>query len=294
MIIDLSQLPEPEVIENLDFETIYQELLGDFREAMAGEWTAEVESDPVLKLLQLAAYRELLLRARINDAARAVMLAYASGADLDQIGAGFNVQRLLIRPAQPEAVPPGGAVRERQVAAQSHPARVRAAIRRRTAERLYSPCAGRGWKGGGCLCDQSGALRSADQRARGGRQRAGTGSGVAGSAPGAERGGRASCRGSGNGALGRHRSLSGQGAALPVSRSRGRADPCRRRGFAARLHFRPAPPGPRHPAFGPVRHPACRRRAARRLQEPAADVVLDETQAAYCTGYAITLGGVDE
>ncbi|MDX4034643.1 hypothetical protein, partial [Pseudomonas aeruginosa] len=24
------------------------------------------------------------------------------------------------------------------------------------------------------------------------------------------------------------------------------------------------------------------------------DVVLDETQAAYCTGYAITLGGVDE
>lgn len=53
MIIDLSQLPEPEVIENLDFETIYQELLGDFREAMAGEWTAEVESDPVLKLLQL-------------------------------------------------------------------------------------------------------------------------------------------------------------------------------------------------------------------------------------------------
>nr|5CES_A Chain A, PA0618 [Pseudomonas aeruginosa PAO1]5CES_B Chain B, PA0618 [Pseudomonas aeruginosa PAO1] len=30
------------------------------------------------------------------------------------------------------------------------------------------------------------------------------------------------------------------------------------------------------------------------LQEPAADVVLDETQAAYCTGYAITLGGVDE
>ena len=74
--------------------------MGDFREAMAGEWTAEVESDPVLKLLQLAAYRELL-RARINDAARAVMLAYASGADLDQIGAGFNVQRLLIRPAQP-------------------------------------------------------------------------------------------------------------------------------------------------------------------------------------------------
>ena len=264
MIIDLSQLPEPEVIENLDFETIYQELLGDFREAMAGEWTAEVESDPVLKLLQLAAYRELLLRARINDAARAVMLAYASGADLDQIGAGFNVQRLLIRPAQPAAVPPVEAQYESDKSLRN---RIQLAFEQLSVagpRNAYSPCAGRGWKGGGCLCDQSGALRSADQRARGGRQRAGTGSGVAGSAPGAERGGRASCRGSGNGALGRNRSLSGQGAALPVSRSRGRTDPCRRRGFAARLHFRPAPPGPRHPAFGPVRHPACRRRAARR------------------------------
>ena len=42
-IIDLSQL-RARGYRNLDFETIYQELLGDFREAMAGEWTAEVES----------------------------------------------------------------------------------------------------------------------------------------------------------------------------------------------------------------------------------------------------------
>nr|WP_176605248.1 MULTISPECIES: baseplate J/gp47 family protein [Pseudomonas aeruginosa group] len=99
-------MPEPEVIESLDFEAIYQELLGDFRAAMAGEWTAELESDPVLKLLQLAAYRELLLRARINDAARAVMLAYASGADLDQLAAGYNVHRLVVQKADPDAVPP--------------------------------------------------------------------------------------------------------------------------------------------------------------------------------------------
>ena len=146
MIIDLSQLPEPEVIENLDFETIYQELLGDFREAMAGEWTAEVESDPVLKLLQLAAYRELLLRARINDAARAVMLAYASGADLDQIGAGFNVQRLLIRPAQPAAVPPVEAQYESDKSLRN---RIQLAFEQLSVagpRNAYSPCAGRGWK----------------------------------------------------------------------------------------------------------------------------------------------------
>ena len=30
------------------------------------------------------------------------------------------------------------------------------------------------------------------------------------------------------------------------------------------------------------------------LAQPAADVVLDKTQAAYCTGYRITVGGSDE
>ena len=30
------------------------------------------------------------------------------------------------------------------------------------------------------------------------------------------------------------------------------------------------------------------------LAQPAADVVLDKTQAAYCTGYSITVGGSDE
>lgn len=105
-VIDLSQLPPPEVVESLDFENLYQELLAAFRAAMGEGWNAELESDPVLKLLELAAYRELLLRARINDAARAVMLAYATGSDLDQLAAGYNVARLVIQPADPTAVPP--------------------------------------------------------------------------------------------------------------------------------------------------------------------------------------------
>lgn len=111
-VIDLSQLPPPEVVESLDFESLYQELLAAFRAAMGEGWNAELESDPVLKLLELAAYRELLLRARINDAARAVMLAYATGSDLDQLAAGYNVARLVIQPADPTAVPPLEAVLE--------------------------------------------------------------------------------------------------------------------------------------------------------------------------------------
>ncbi|MDF3932311.1 baseplate assembly protein [Pseudomonas citronellolis] len=111
-LIDLSQLPAPNVVETLDYESLYDELLADFRSAMGEGWSAALESDPVLKLLELAAYREMLLRARINDAARAVMLGYATQGDLDQLAAGYNVQRLVIQSADPTAVPPTAAVLE--------------------------------------------------------------------------------------------------------------------------------------------------------------------------------------
>ena len=105
-MIDLSQLPAPEVVEPLDFESIYQDLLATFRALMGDGWTAPLESDPVVKLLELCAYREVQLRARINDAARSVLLAYAVGADLEQLAANVNVSRLLVSPGDPEASPP--------------------------------------------------------------------------------------------------------------------------------------------------------------------------------------------
>lgn len=110
--IDLSTLPAPPLIEPLDYETIYQQQLADFRRAMGEGWTAPLESDPIVKLLEVVAYRELLLRARVNDAARGVMLAYAVDGDLDQIGAGYNVARLLIDPGDSQAVPPRAPVYE--------------------------------------------------------------------------------------------------------------------------------------------------------------------------------------
>lgn len=104
--IDLSQLPVPAVIEALDFEEIYQDLQAYFQGAMGAGWTAMLESDPAVKLLEVFAYREMMLRARINDAARAVMLAYAIKSDLDQLGANANVQRLLIDAGDTQAIPP--------------------------------------------------------------------------------------------------------------------------------------------------------------------------------------------
>ncbi len=92
-LIDMSLLPPPQAIETLDYETLRAAMVDDFRERYP-QWTAELESDPVLKLIEAFAYRELLLRSRINHAVRSVMLAYATGADLDHIGGLFNVARL--------------------------------------------------------------------------------------------------------------------------------------------------------------------------------------------------------
>jgi len=103
-VIDLSRLPPPAVIEALDFETIYAANLAWFSAAIAdtgGTFDATVESDPVVILLQAVSYRELVLRQRVNDAARAVMVAYAQGPDLDALGALLGVARSVITPADP-------------------------------------------------------------------------------------------------------------------------------------------------------------------------------------------------
>lgn len=114
-VVNLSQLPAPNVVETLSFETILADILADFYDRMnsTGQpFTALLESDPAYKLAECAAYRELLVRQRINESAKAVMLAYATGANLDQLGANVNVGRLTITTADDTTVPPTPAVME--------------------------------------------------------------------------------------------------------------------------------------------------------------------------------------
>lgn len=116
--IDLSQLPDPSVVEAIDYEQILAE-----RKAYAVSlWPADeqaaiaallaLESEPLTKLLQENAYRETLWRQRVNEAALATLLAKARESDLEQIAAGVNVQRLTIIAANPTASPPQAAVME--------------------------------------------------------------------------------------------------------------------------------------------------------------------------------------
>lgn len=116
--IDLSQLPAPDVVEALDYETLLAERKATLISLYPAEQQAAItrtlalESEPLVKLLQENAYRELILRQRINEAAKANMVAWATGDDLDQLGANNGVTRLTLRAADNSTLPPTAAVME--------------------------------------------------------------------------------------------------------------------------------------------------------------------------------------
>ncbi|MGI4812153.1 MAG: baseplate assembly protein [Janthinobacterium lividum] len=106
--IDLSRLPAPDVIETIDFETLLEQrkarLVELYPEADQDAVSAalRMESEPMSILLQENAYREMVLRQRVNDAARSVMLAYATRKDLEHLAALFDIERLTLSPADHE------------------------------------------------------------------------------------------------------------------------------------------------------------------------------------------------
>ena len=103
-VIDLSQLPAPSAVETIEFEGIVQGIKTDFLErwesrragnpALPAYDTIDLESDPVAILIQAVAFREMLLRARFNDGLKQMLIAFATGSNLDHLGAYLAVQRL--------------------------------------------------------------------------------------------------------------------------------------------------------------------------------------------------------
>jgi phage-related baseplate assembly protein len=92
--IDFSSIPAPIIIEELDYEAILEEMIADLQ-ARDPSYTEILESDPGVKILEVAAARELTLRQRVNDALRATLLRFAIGADMDNLAAFYGVTRLL-------------------------------------------------------------------------------------------------------------------------------------------------------------------------------------------------------
>lgn len=90
----LRDIPYPSIIEELDYEKIlsaYEELFKSYFK----ENITLLESDPIKAVLEALAYREMILRARINEAIKATFLHYAQGSDLDNVVASsYLIKRL--------------------------------------------------------------------------------------------------------------------------------------------------------------------------------------------------------
>lgn len=91
--LDLTNLPPPEIVQSATYQEVYQGVLQVFA-AFAPDYELFLHSDPAVKVIQAFAYREYLLRGRINEVAKSNLLAYANGADLDQLAAFYGVTRL--------------------------------------------------------------------------------------------------------------------------------------------------------------------------------------------------------
>lgn len=111
-IIDMSKLPVPDAISVPDAELMLADFIAKLQQ-LDPVYNALLESDPAYKQGEAVTWRSILFRQSMNDAIRAVLLASSAGADLDNIGANFNVERLLIHARDDNATPPVPAMYEK-------------------------------------------------------------------------------------------------------------------------------------------------------------------------------------
>lgn len=108
-MIDLSRLPLPDVLEKIDHTELLALFVSRFVEAWEEErvrdpslpayTVAMLETDPARIALRTLAGLRMLDRQRVNDAVKALIASMARGADLDNVVARQNIQRLVVVPA---------------------------------------------------------------------------------------------------------------------------------------------------------------------------------------------------
>lgn len=105
--IDLSGLPAPDILTPIDYENLLATIKADLisRDPTLAD-ALNLESEPLTKLLETVAYFDMLKTNQVNQTAKAILLAYATGTTLDHLASAVNVSRLLIKQGNPNAVPP--------------------------------------------------------------------------------------------------------------------------------------------------------------------------------------------
>ncbi len=93
MTFDLTSLPAPQILDDLTLKDLRDRVLTNFIEAEP-DYESLLASDPAVTVLDTYVFREFVLRLRINSAIKGMLLAYATGANLDNIAANFLIERL--------------------------------------------------------------------------------------------------------------------------------------------------------------------------------------------------------
>jgi phage-related baseplate assembly protein len=110
--IDLSGLAAPAVVQAPDYVALVAARKADVVARVRSidpeiadvlEATLAIEGELITKLIESGAYRQAIHFQRVNDAARAVMLAFAVGTDLEALGHYYGVTRMLVSPATGDA-----------------------------------------------------------------------------------------------------------------------------------------------------------------------------------------------
>lgn len=83
----------PNAIEEIDYDLLKNDIMEHLKETKDID-IVFLESDTFMLIVEAFVYREMLLRARINDALRASYLWTATGTDLDAVAALYGVNRL--------------------------------------------------------------------------------------------------------------------------------------------------------------------------------------------------------
>lgn len=114
MTVDISRLSPPDIIVANSYDTILAAMKTDLiTKNPSLEAALAVDSEPVTQQLQVAAYREFIIRQEFNDRAKGMLLAYATGNNLDHLGETYyNTPRKLIYEEDLTAVPPVAAIYE--------------------------------------------------------------------------------------------------------------------------------------------------------------------------------------
>ena len=111
MKIDLSQISAPEIVVQLTIAEIKAQILAALV-ALDASFESVTEADPAMKIVELCAYRESLLRQTMNDQTWGNTLAKGAGYFLDFAGAVYGLSRKLVTAADTSVYPTVAAVYE--------------------------------------------------------------------------------------------------------------------------------------------------------------------------------------